>query len=96
LEEAMNLASNDLDLPSEIQDGLLRWVLNAAYFLIQVRATGLIVQDWKLTALARTGMVADGATQRDTCQSDVPQSGCNYDTTPCNANLGRFEVFGVQ
>ncbi|KAJ7682458.1 hypothetical protein DFH06DRAFT_1119702 [Mycena polygramma] len=37
LEDATNLASEELNLPSSITDGLPRWVVNAAYFLIQVR-----------------------------------------------------------
>jgi hypothetical protein len=39
LEEAVDHVSTDseLNLPLAIQDGLIRWVLDAAYFLIQVR-----------------------------------------------------------
>ncbi|KAJ7682451.1 hypothetical protein DFH06DRAFT_1161137 [Mycena polygramma] len=36
LEDAMNIASEELNLPPEIKEGLLRSMLDAAYFLIQV------------------------------------------------------------
>ncbi|KAF7356987.1 Kinase-like protein [Mycena venus] len=38
LENAMYLAVNELKLPEEITDGLFRWVLHAAYILIQIWA----------------------------------------------------------
>jgi hypothetical protein len=42
LENAMKLAMEELELPPKVGDGLIRWVLNAAYMLIQVRSTPFV------------------------------------------------------
>jgi hypothetical protein len=45
LEDAMKLAIEELELPPNVEDGLIRWVLNAVYMLIQVNSIPF-VSDW--------------------------------------------------
>ncbi|KAJ6466684.1 hypothetical protein C8R47DRAFT_35265 [Mycena vitilis] len=89
LEGAMNIAIDELNLPPAITDGLLRSMLDAAYFLIQVRD----IDSWFGTINnEQTGLEPDGTTERDTCPLYVSQSWVNHDTAPSNSIHGGLEI----